>query len=254
MSYVDAHVHLTDPVYANKTKSVIEDAARNNVTRLLCSAVDYDTSLKTISLAKQHEEIVLATVGLHPSTVVNNTEYELGQFESLIDENRTCVKGIGEIGLDGKYTQDEETRIRQREIFRFFLGMAEKKRLPVVVHSRMALDEVLDELSRFSPPRVLLHWYDGPVEKLELVRDRGYMISIGPTLFYSKRIEEIARNADLTVILSETDGPVNYHGPFEGKMTLPSFVVDVIRKLAQIKSQNVQEVRDAVWNNFQSLT
>ena len=136
------------------------------------------------------------------------------------------MKGIGEIGLDGKYTQDEETRIRQREIFRFFLGMAEKKRLPVVVHSRMALDEVLDELSRFSPPRVLLHWYDGPVEKLELVRDRGYMISIGPTLFYSKRIEEIARNADLTVILSETDGPVNYHGPFEGKMTLPSFVVN----------------------------
>jgi TatD DNase family protein len=133
------------------------------------------------------------------------------------------------------------------------LGVAEKRRLPVVVHSRLAVDELLDELTRFNPPRVLLHWYDGPPEKLELIKDLGYLISIGPALLYSKRIAEIARKADLGIVLSETDGPVPHHGPFKGRMTQPSFVIDVVRNLAEIKSESVETVRDAIWTNFQKL-
>lgn len=253
MSYFDAHIHLADPTYTSSTESIIEEATRNNVTRLLSNAVDYSTSVQTILLAKQYEGMVLAAVGIHPSTVVGGAGYELAPFERLIDENTEYVKGIGEIGLDGKYTQDEEKKSRQREVFRFFLRIAEKKQLPIVVHSRLAVDEVMDELSRFNLSRVLLHWYDGPLEKLELFKERGYLISIGPTLLYSKRIAEVARNADLSIILSETDGPVSYHGPFEGRVTQPTFVIDIVRKLAEIKLERVPEVRDATWNNFQRL-
>jgi Tat protein secretion system quality control protein TatD with DNase activity len=64
LSYVDAHIHLADPTYADRIESVIEDAARNKVTRLLANAVDYETSVQTISLAKQYETTVLAAVGL----------------------------------------------------------------------------------------------------------------------------------------------------------------------------------------------
>jgi TatD DNase family protein len=253
LSYIDAHLHLADPVYAGSAKSIIEDAARANVTSLLSSAVNYSTSVQTISLAKQYHGSVLAAVGIHPSTVVYETDYELALFEHLIDENREYVKAIGEIGLDGKYTQDATKTRQQREIFRFFLSIAEKRQLPVVVHSRLAVTDVLDELSRFNLRRVLMHWYDGPLEKLELIRQQGYMISIGPTLLYSKRIAEIARNADLSTVLTETDGPVPYHGPYEGKRTVPSFVIDIVRKLAELKLKKYQDVRDAVWNNFHYL-
>jgi TatD DNase family protein len=253
MSYVDAHLHLADPGYAGKIEAIIEDAARSSVTRLLSNGVDYDSSVQTISVAKQHEGTVFAAVGVHPWTVVNKPELDLNKFERLLNENRDHVKAIGEIGLDGKYTQDQEERSRQKQTFQFFLRMAEERRLPVIVHSRLAADEVLNELTSFDLPRVLLHWYDGPVEKLESIKDRGYLISIGPSLLYSKRIAEIAHKADLSMILSETDGPVLYHGPFEGKMTQPSFVIDVIRKLAEVKSEKVETTRDAVWNNFQKL-
>jgi TatD DNase family protein len=185
---------------------------------------------------------------------VNSPTIDLTKFERLLDENREHVKAIGEIGLDGKYTQDTEKRNKQREVFQFFLAIAEKKRLPVVIHSRLAVDEVLNELSRFTQLKVLLHWYDGPVEKLKSIRERGYMISIGPALFYSKRIAEITRKADLGMILSETDGPVTYHGPFQGKFTQPSFVIDVVRRLAEMRSENVETVREAVWSNFQKYT
>jgi TatD DNase family protein len=232
----------------------MEDAAKNGITRLLSNAMDYATSVDTIALAKRFGGTVLAAIGLHPWSVVNSPTIDLTKFERLLDENREHVKAIGEIGLDGKYTQDTEKRNKQREVFQFFLAIAEKKRLPVVIHSRLAVDEVLNELSRFTQLKVLLHWYDGPVEKLKSIRERGYMISIGPALFYSKRIAEITRKADLGMILSETDGPVTYHGPFQGKFTQPSFVIDVVRRLAEMRSENVETVREAVWSNFQKYT
>jgi TatD DNase family protein len=231
----------------------MDNAINNKVIRLLSNAMDYDTSIETVSLAKQYESTVLAAVGVHPWTIVGGRSFDLNKFEPLLDENREHVRAIGEIGLDGKYTQDQEKRDRQKEVFQFFLGIAEKRRLPIVVHSRLAVDEVLDELSRFNPPKVLLHWYDGPAEKLELIKDLGYLISIGPALLYSKRTAEIARKADLGIVLSETDGPVPHHGPFKGRMTQPSFVIDVVRNLAEIKSESVETAGDASWANFQKL-
>jgi TatD DNase family protein len=253
LSYVDAHLHLADPAYADKIESILEDAAQHGVRHLFSSAIDYETSVRTIALAKKYQKTVLPAIGLHPLTVMMNPTFDLAKFERLLDENEGHVKAIGEIGLDGKYTQDKQVREKQREVFRFFLRIAERRKLAIVVHSRLAVDEVLDELSRFSLPKVLLHWYDGPIENLRSFKDRGYFISVGPALLYSKPITEIARNSDLSMLLTETDGPVEYRGPFKGKMTLPSFVIDVVRELANLRSEDSQTVRDIVWNNFQCL-
>jgi TatD DNase family protein len=253
LSYVDSHLHLADPGYEGQVEQVIEDAHRNNVALLLSNATDYETSIKTIALAKRYSTRVLAAIGVHPSTATNSTEYHLDKFQQLIHENSDTVKAIGEVGLDGKYTQDPALKSRQAEVFRFFLALAERERLPVVVHSRLAVDEVLEELSRFDLPKVLLHWYDGPTERLKVMKERGYLVSIGPAIFYSHRISEIAGNASLDNILTETDGPVKFRGIFEGKPTHPSFVVDVVRRLAKIKSLTTNEVREAVWRNFQEL-
>ena len=253
MSYVDAHLHLADPGFAGRTDQVIDDATKSMVMRLLSNSVDYETSTETIALAKQYSPRVLAAVGVHPSTVVNTRDQRLDEFQQLIEENAGYVHAIGEVGLDGKYTQDEQVRKRQLEVFRFFLSLAEQKGLPVVVHSRMAVDEVLGTLQDFHLPKVLLHWYDGPLDKLEVIRERGYLISIGPAVFYSRAISQVAANVALDMILSETDGPVKYRGPFEGQPTQPSFVVEVVRKVAEIKGLHVDLVREAVWNNFRKL-
>jgi TatD DNase family protein len=117
----------------------------------------------------------------------------------------------------------------------------------------LAVDEVLGALQEFHLPKVLLHWYDGPLDKLELIRERGYLVSIGPAVFYSRAINEVAANAPLDRILSETDGPVKYHGVFEGRPTQPSFVVEVVQKVAEIKGLHIDAVREAVWSNFQEL-
>ncbi len=250
LSYVDAHLHLADHEYAGRIEEIIRDATTNNVAHLLSNAVDYNTSLQTITLAKNYPGKVLAAVGVHPSTATKAVDCQIDKFEQLIENNGKHVKAVGEIGLDGKYTQDEALKARQKEVFRFFLGLAERKKLPVVVHSRLAVDEVLETLSDFLLQRVLLHWYDGPIEKLKVIQDHGWLISFGPALLYSRRLSEIAREADLGIILSETDGPVSYYGPFKGRHTQPSFVADVVRKLAEIKSVSADVARETIYRNF----
>ena len=85
------------------------------------------------------------------------------------------------------------------------------------------------------------------------MRERGYLISVGPAAFYSRAIGEVASHAALDMILSETDGPVKYRGPFEGRPTQPSFVIEVVRKVAEIRGLNIDDVREAVWSTFREF-
>lgn len=253
VSYIDAHIHLADPAYAGKVDKVIRDAVQHNVSRMLSNATDYQSSLETIRLAREFPDRVLAAVGVHPSTVLQSDNLHLDKFGKMIDENSKSITAIGEIGLDGKYTQDERIKAKQMDIFRFFLALAEEKQLPVIVHSRLAVSETLETLAGFHIRRILLHWYDGPTENLETIKERGYLISIGPALLYSHRILGIAKMAEPSMILSETDGPVQYRGPFEGTPTLPSFVVEVVQRLAGVKGLSSDIMRTTIFSNFQLL-
>ena len=250
MSYVDAHIHLADAGYAGKVDQVIAEATQHNVAHMLTNATNFESSLETIKLARQFPQRVLAAIGVHPSTVVQSEDLHLTEFGEMIEENAEWVTAVGEIGLDGKYSQDERIKERQREVFRFFLKLAEEKNLPVVVHSRQAVQETLDTLADFHIPKVLLHWYEGPIENLDAIKERGFFISIGPALLYSRRIEAIARTADAKTILSETDGPVFYRGLFHGQLTQPWFVVEVVQKLTELKNLSTEQLRSMIFANF----
>ena len=254
VGYIDAHIHLADPRYGGKLEEVIQDAAQHNVSQMLSNATDYQSSLETIRLAKEFPNRVLAAVGVHPFTVIESDNLHLDKFGRMIDENSRSITAIGEIGLDGKYTQDEHIRAKQTETFRFFLALAEEKHLPVIVHSRLAVSETLEALRDFHIPRILLHWYDGPTENLETIKKRGYFISIGPALLYSRRILDIAKMAEPSKILSETDGPVRYRDLFGGNITLPSFVVEIVQRLAALKGVSSDTMRARIFSNFQLLT
>ena len=252
LSYVDAHIHLADPKY-DEVEPVLEDAATNNVAYLLSNGMDYESSLRTVELSKRYEKVI-AAVGVHPWTVTNvNAPLDLSVFEQLVRDNKEQVRAIGEIGLDGQYTEDETKRRLQKETFLFFLTLAERTRLPAVIHSRLAISEVLDILPSFHLVGVLLHWYSGSPENLRPIKDRGYLISVGPSILYSKRVAEVAREADLSIILTETDGPVSYHGPFQNKPTRPSFVIPVVEKLSEIKNKTVKDTKETIWNSFHSF-
>jgi TatD DNase family protein len=195
----------------------------------------------------------MAAVGVHPFAAIHSEDLHLPEFGGMIDENLRYVKAIGEIGLDGKYTQDAKLKEIQKEVFRFLLALAEEKKLPAIVHSRQAVDETLEVLADFPRLRVLMHWYDGPKENLTLLNERSYLISIGPAILYSRRIGELAQTAASSMILTETDGPVRYRGLFGGDITKPSHVVEVTKKLAEVKRVSPDTMRASIFSNFHTF-
>jgi TatD DNase family protein len=178
-------------------------------------------------------------VGVHPSDVT--AERPSSALAPYLGE----CDGIGEIGLDEKYSATGEGSA-QMESFLDQLRIAETLGKPVEVHSRGSEVRCLEVLGTFSLGKVLMHWFEGE-QQLPDVISRGYFVSVGPALLYSKKMRRIARSLPSDRILTESDGPVPF-GPLGGASG-PGLIPSVVFGLAEVRGQGFGEVERQVEEN-----
>jgi TatD DNase family protein len=132
------------------------------------------------------------------------------------------------------------------------LHLAERLDLPVIIHSRGTTDTVVEMLPSYRVKRVLLHWFSHPLSALAKALENGYFITEGPPVSYSNGIREVVEKTPITQFLTETDGPVTYwKQPYNGQMTKPSYLSDVVRAVSEIKKVPVEEVSEQIVRNFE---
>jgi TatD DNase family protein len=253
MKYVDAHIHLSDPEYADCIDEVITEARNAKVVAMVSNSVDLKTSEGNLKLAGHYPGLVHAALGVHPWNIQTITEEEIQQTTRLIEENRQnkALVAIGEIGIDSKYMSIWEKQIN---VFDGMLRLAEKLDLPVIIHSRGTTAQIVDMLPSYRLRKVLLHWFSNPISALAKAIDSGYYISEGPPTVYSNGIQDVVRRAPLSNLLTETDGPVRYfRKPFDGKRTTPAYMPMVINAIAEIKKQSQTDVAAQVVRNFEEF-
>jgi TatD DNase family protein len=210
----------------------------NGQTLLLVCGVDKTTSGTALHLTET-TKVVRAFVGVHPS------EAPGGQALGWLEEALKKATGAGEIGLDPKYSATGP-QSAQRAVFVAQLEAAEHQNKPVQVHSRNAEGDCLDTLGGFSLKSVLMHWFQEERYISEVLR-RGYFVSFGPALLYSKKLQRMATRCDRGQVLTETDSPVAYrplgevHGPF--------LVPSVVFRLAELWRVPFEEARAAIVEN-----
>ncbi|MEM2103136.1 MAG: TatD family hydrolase [Candidatus Bathyarchaeia archaeon] len=256
LKFVDAHIHLTDPEYAGIVDKLIEDAVQSNVVALISNSMNLGTSLQNLKLAQKHSGLVYAALGIHPWNVNELAPNELEETVKLIlshTKDETTI-AVGEIGLDPKYLEKakDKTELRglQHKVFHEMLRIAEKTSLPVIIHSRGATVQVTDILPSYNVKRVMLHWFSQPLELLPEIISRGYYITEGPPVAYSKSTQEIIREIPLANLLIETDGPVRYFGkPFKGKTTTPAFIPEIVDFVAELKNMKKDDVAQQIYQN-----
>jgi TatD DNase family protein len=101
---------------------------------------------------------------------------------------------------------------------------------------------------------VLLHWFSYPLTALAKAIDNGYYITEGPPVTYSAGIREVVDKAPITNIMSETDGPVIYYKkPYNGQLTKPSYIHNVVEAIAEIKKMQVEEAAEQIAKNFEAF-
>jgi len=253
MKLIDAHIHLSDAEYTAHTAELMADAKNSNVAALVSNSMDLETSIGTLKLAEKYPGTVYAALGIHPWNVNVLNENELEEALKLISEQaqKKTVIAIGEIGLDSKY---DTTWDKQLIVFEKMLKLAETLGLPVIVHSRGTTAQIVQMLPSYKLKHVLLHWFSYPLTALSDAVSHGYFITEGPPAAYSNGIREVIAQVPLTNLMTETDGPVKYwKQPFNGQLTMPSFIRNVVEAVAEIKKTSVDEVAEQIARNFEAF-
>jgi TatD DNase family protein len=253
MRFVDAHIHLADSKYSQNVGEIIEEAKRLRVFALVANSMDLESSRQSLHLAEEYPDHVYAAVGIHPWNTKQLNPNEVEDTINLIlenRENRQRVVAVGEIGLDSSYSGSGEPTEAQMQVFHKMLSTAEKTSLPVIIHSRGTSSQIVSLLPSYKIEKVLLHWFSQPHSLIPTIVDRGYYITEGPPSVFSNGIREVVRRIPLTNLMTETDGPVRFMGPFKGKLTTPSFIPTIVEAIAQLKEKEKSEVADQIFQNF----
>lgn len=202
----------------------------------------------------QANEGVFAAVGIHPHEASHfDPERDGPQLERLARQPR--VVAIGEIGLDFYY--DHSPRTRQIEVLEWMLDLARRLGLPVILHNRESSAEMLEILSR-QPRRErpgVFHSFTESAEYGGKAIDLGYRISFSGMITFrsAENIRRAAVGLPLASMLVETDTPFLAPEPHRGKANEPAFVVEIARRLADLKRSDLETVAAVTTANFESL-
>ena len=245
--FIDSHCHIYYDAFDSDVEDVIIKAQDAGVEKLICIGVDLESSESSINLANKFEN-VYATIGFHPHESKLAEPDFLNILSSMSEDPK--VVAIGEIGLDFHYNHSDSDI--QRKVFIQQLELAKSINLPVVVHSRNADNETFEDISSIQNSRGVIHCFASDLEQAERIIQLGYYISFTGLITFVKELVEVVKKTPLNKILIETDSPYLSPIPFRGKRNEPKNVIEIAKKIAEIKEVDLEIIeRETTHNTLQ---
>jgi TatD DNase family protein len=252
--YFDIHSHLNLEDFDNDREDVIKKLKNDGIFTTTVGT-DYKSSLFAIELADRHENI-FASVGLHPNDV-DSEDFDYDKFLELAKKDR--VVAIGECGLDYFYNQEKDFKEKQKNIFEKHIEISIQTGKILMIHARPsrgtmdAYTDVLDILESFKNTNLNLranfHFFAGDLGIAKRIIDLGFSMSFDGPITFSKDYDEVIIYTPIEYIMVETDSPFAAPVPYRGRRSDPSMVVEVIKKIAELKSMDTEEVSKILLNN-----
>ena len=249
----DSHCHLNYKGLVEEQQAVLERARARGVTAMLNISTrerEWDDVIATA----EREPDVWATVGIHPHEADQHPDVDTAR---LVERTRhPRVVGIGESGLD--YYYDHSDRARQQASFRAHIAAARETGLPLVVHTRDAEEDTTailrEEMGKGAYPGVI-HCFTASRKFADIALDLGFYISIsGIVTFKNARdLQETAAQLPLDRLLIETDAPFLAPVPHRGKTGEPGFVADTAAFLAELRGEDIEQLKEVTARNFHTL-
>jgi TatD DNase family protein len=238
---IDTHAHLYLEDFAADLETVMERARREGVTRIYLPALDSHHAASMFSLEEKYPGICLAMAGIHPCYVKEDYGAELDFLRNLLTNRKFAA--IGEIGLD--YYWSTAFSREQKTTFEQQMEMAFEYGLPVVIHSRNAMDDTIEMLraARGTGLKGIFHCFSGTLQNALDVIDCGMLLGIGGVVTYKNAgLAEVIAELPLEHLVLETDAPYLTPVPFRGKRNESSYLKYIVSRVAEVKGISEAEV------------
>ncbi len=244
---IDTHCHLSHPNFKGKEREIVQRALEAGLYWLVIVGYDLISSKRAIAINHYHFPLA---VGIHPHDTADITEKDLKTLEALAQTEDVCA--IGETGLD--FYRFFSPRDKQVEAFLFHLSLAQRRGIPVIIHSRGAVKEVLAILKDFANLKVVLHCFEGSKGELMEAIDRGYYIGVAGNITYSRSpVREIVKYLPVDRMLLETDSPYLAPQPFRGRNNEPTYLPYIAENVASLLDLPIEYIKETTSYNAEKL-
>jgi len=249
---IDSHCHLDDEQFdADREETIARARAAGVEAMMAIGTGDGPPDLEVaVRLAEQYP-FIHATVGVHPHYAAKATEETFVRLRELASHPK--VQAIGEIGLD--YHYDFSPRDMQRAVFERQLALAAEAAKPVVIHTREAWEDTLDILRSRWQGGGIMHCFTGDEQQAREALDLDFHLAFGGVLTFPKAddVRQAARITPADRLLVETDCPYLAPVPRRGKRNEPAFLLETVRRLAEVRGVRPEEIAEQTTGNFEQL-
>jgi len=252
MHFIDTHAHVYAAELTTDIELVIKNSISAGVEKILMPAIDSATLDAMLQVEQQFPDHCIAMMGLHPCYVKENFKVELKLVEEWIAKRKFIA--IGEIGLD--FYWDKTFTKEQHFVFETQMQWALDLHLPIAIHTRNAMGETIEAVKPFAKKglRGVFHCFSGSKESAEQIIGMGFHLGLGGVLTYKNAgVAEAIKEIPMEFLVLETDAPYLAPVPYRGKTNEPAYMLEVAKKLAEIKSLPLHEIAAITTSNAEKL-
>lgn len=232
---IDSHVHTDDERLDVDRGRVLAAARAANIVAQIIPATSRRRWPRVKALCDGEDDL-FPCYGLHPCFFQEHGDTDIEELAVWLGRERPIA--VGECGLD--YFIAGARKSEQQHLFAAQLSLAREFDLPIVVHARRAVEDVIRMVRASGHYRGLVHSFSGSTQQANRLIDLGYRLSFGGAVTYPRatRLRALIASLPLEGILLETDAPDQSDAAHEGARNEPAWLVDVWRTVCELRSES----------------
>lgn len=252
---IDTHSHIYGPEFEEDRGLVVQRAQQAGVECVLLPNINWESIEPMLSLCCSYPDYCYPMMGLHPEDVADDYLQVLDRMEELLKNPSHPYIAVGEVGLD--FYWDASRKQQQIDAFSRQVEWAIRYGLPLMIHSRNAHKELVQIIRQYASEGLsgVFHCFGGtPEEAQELLTFDNFVLGIGGVSTFKKSpLPAVLQHVPLQRIVLETDSPYLSPVPYRGKRNESAYVVEVMRKMADIYNVSPQEVENVTNANVRRV-
>jgi len=263
----DSHAHINFNAFKEDGFEIVKKCLEQGIW-MINVGTQLTTSERAVYYADNFKKGVYAAVGLHPMNLktglvkikidkeevefeTKEEDFDYQQYKKLAQNPK--VLAIGEIGLDywrrpKTKKKQEQLKNRQKDIFVQQIKLAQELDLPIIIHCRLAFDDLYEIIKQIPKLRGVFHCFTGNWQQAQRVLELGFYLGFNGIIF-KKDLREVIEKAPLEKLLLETDCPYLTPPQAREQRNTPLNLKYILNEIARIRKLPAERIAKITTNN-----